>query len=45
MLNGKLVNITNVMLFYLANTVNQVVTTRVVFLRGCKGWKLPELSG
>jgi hypothetical protein len=45
MLNRKLVNITNVMLFNLANIINQVVTTRVVSLTGCRGWKLSELSG
>ena len=44
MLNRKLVNITNLMLFNLANTINQVVVTRVVSLTDCRGWKLPELS-
>lgn len=37
-MSRKLDNITNVMLFDLASTVNQAVTTRVVFLTGCKGW-------
>ncbi len=45
MLSGKPDNITNVMLFDLANTINQVVTTRILSLTGCKIWKLPELAG
>jgi hypothetical protein len=44
MLNRKLVNITNVMSFNLTNTINQVVTTRVVSLTDCRGRKLQELS-
>jgi hypothetical protein len=37
MLNGKLDNITNVMLFDLVSTLNQVVTTRVISLTSCRG--------
>lgn len=45
MVNRKLVNITNVMLFNLANTINQVVAIRVVSLTDYRAWRLPELSG
>jgi hypothetical protein len=44
MLNGKLDNITFVMLFDLTNTANQVVTPGAMSVADCGAWKMLELS-